>query len=232
MDYGKNSDFWGGEYYAPNVESFIFRFFSRILKYDFGIDGSKSQRIFDFGCGQGAALYYFSELGFRCFGVDIAKKDIEIAQTKDEHGLFKPQFELIQSKPFVGQRYFETLFEKNEWIDVAISIQTLDFLSNTDCEIVLNNIHTQMNKGGIIYASHNGTKNYYLKHGEYVGDGLYHINLNNGRVQYDAYMNFIDSEEGVLEKFHMFKPLYIDYYDSSFRNEGSEFRWTFTGVKA
>ena len=37
--------------------------------------------------------------------------------------------------------------------------------------------------------------------------------------------------EKLIEKFHMFKCKYVDYYDSSFRNEGSEFRWTFTGTK-
>jgi hypothetical protein len=33
------------------------------------------------------------------------------------------------------------------------------------------------------------------------------------------------------EKFNLFKPVYLDYYDSSFREEGSEFRYTFFGIK-
>ena len=33
------------------------------------------------------------------------------------------------------------------------------------------------------------------------------------------------------KKFKLFKPVYIDYYDSSFRNEGSEKRYTFLGIK-
>jgi hypothetical protein len=116
-------------------------------------------------------------------------------------------------------------------MDIAISIQTLDFLSDSQCEIVLQNIFRQMKPGAVIFASHNGTKNYYLKFGKYLGDGLYNVNFDNGRICYDANMNFVESEEKMLKKFHMFKPLYVDYYDSSFRNEGSEFRWTFTGIK-
>jgi hypothetical protein len=32
-------------------------------------------------------------------------------------------------------------------------------------------------------------------------------------------------------RFSLFKPVYLDYYDSSFREEGSEFRYTFFGIK-
>ena len=49
----KNSRYWAGKYAAPNVESFIFRFYGRILKFDYGIDGSMHERILDFGCGCG-----------------------------------------------------------------------------------------------------------------------------------------------------------------------------------
>jgi hypothetical protein len=53
MDYKNNINYWDGRYYAPNVESFIFRFYGRILKHDFGIDGSNQEKVFDFGCGEG-----------------------------------------------------------------------------------------------------------------------------------------------------------------------------------
>ena len=76
----KNALFWSGAYASPNVESFIFRFYGRILKFDYGIDGSSHERLLDFGCGQGGALSYFDKLGFNCFGVDIASNDIEAAR--------------------------------------------------------------------------------------------------------------------------------------------------------
>lgn len=43
--------------------------------------------------------------------------------------------------------------------------------------------------------------------------------------------NFCNSKKEMKEKFYMFQPVYVDYYDSSFREEGSEFRWTFCGVE-
>src|ERR1700722_2753695 len=76
----RNATYWSNAYDAPNVESFIFRFYGRILKFDYGIDGSNHERLLDFGCGQGAALGYFHRLGFNCFGVDIAPNDIATAQ--------------------------------------------------------------------------------------------------------------------------------------------------------
>jgi SAM-dependent methyltransferase len=236
MDYNNNINYWDGRYYAPNVESFIFRFYGRILKYDFGIDGSNHERVFDFGCGEGGALNFFQEKGFDVYGVDIAENDINQARLslnseKKEQTEGSAHFELIEPHPRSDQRYFESIHNQTEWIDVAISIQTLDFLSDTDCEIVLQNIYNQMKPGSIIFASFNGYQMYYRNHGEYIGDGLWHIKFANDRVNYDLNLNFIESKEKLAQKFHMFKPKYIDYYDSSFRNEGSEFRWTFTGTK-
>jgi|688.fasta_scaffold169251_2 SAM-dependent methyltransferase len=231
MEYSNNVKYWSDRYVAPNCESFIFRFYGRILKFDFGIDGSEGQKVFDFGCGEGAALKFFEEQGFDVYGADIAEKDLEIAKQKIGKGLLASHFELIDPIPSRNQKYLRNIHGDSEWIDIFISIQTLDFLSDTDCEIVLNNIYEQMKPGAVIYASFNGYQMYYRNHGEYIGDGLWHINFQNDRVKYDLNYNFIESKERLSEKFHMFKCKYIDYYDSSFRNEGSEFRWTFTGTK-
>src|SRR5258705_8790121 len=81
MDYlSKNQEYWSGLYDAPNVESFIFRFYGRILRFDYGIDGSNHERLLDFGCGQGAALRFFDQRGFNVHGVDIADKDLDVAR--------------------------------------------------------------------------------------------------------------------------------------------------------
>ena len=52
-----------------------------------------------------------------------------------------------------------------------------------------------------------------------LGDGLGHVKFSNDRVDYDLSLNFIETKEKLIEKFHMFEPMYVDYYDSSFRNE-------------
>ena len=59
----RNRRYWEGRYEAPNVESFIFRFYGRILRHDLGLDGSGHQPLLDFGCGEGGALKYFHDLG-------------------------------------------------------------------------------------------------------------------------------------------------------------------------
>lgn len=219
----QNSKYWQERYNAPNVESFIFRFYGRILCHDYGITGSNNEKVLDFGCGEGGALRYFNSLGFKCYGVDIAQNDLEVARTvmpnRADH------IKLISAVPKAGIRYAD------EDVDIAISIQTLNFLSNSDFSIVINNIYNNMKPGGKIYASMDGWSHYYRNHASYAGDGLWHVKFNNGRVDYDAHMHFVKDRNEMREKFSIFKPVYLDYYDSSFREEGSELRYTFFGVK-
>ena len=115
--------------------------------------------------------------------------------------------------------------------DIIVSIQTLDFLSNTDFEAAITSLYNSMKPGAKIYASMNGWQMYYRNHAEEAGDGLWHVKFDNGRVNYDLFLNFVKSKDEMREKFSLFKPVYIDHYDSSFREEGSEFRYTFFGIK-
>jgi SAM-dependent methyltransferase len=219
----RNATYWSNSYDAPNVESFIFRFYGRILKFDYGIDGSNHDRILDFGCGQGAALKFFDRLGFNCFGVDIAGNDIAAARQSMPH--IADQFGTIEPKPDENNLFFGGDF------DIVISIQTLDFLSDSDFAQVIKCLWRNMKPGGKIYASMNGWTMYYRDHGTYVGDGLWHVKFKTSRVDYDLFLNFVKNKEDMKNKFSLFKPVYLDYYDSSFREEGSEFRYTFFGIK-
>jgi SAM-dependent methyltransferase len=219
----RNATYWANTYDAPNVESFIFRFYGRILKFDYGIDGSNHERILDFGCGQGAALKFLDRLGFNCFGVDIAGNDIVAAQRSMPH--IAAQFGMIEPKPDENKLFFGGDF------DIVISIQTLDFLSDSDFAQAIKCLWRNMKPGGKIYASMNGWTMYYRDHGTYVGDGLWHVKFKTSRVDYDLFLNFVKNKEDMKNKFSLFKPVYLDYYDSSFREEGSEFRYTFFGVK-
>lgn len=219
----KNVKYWEGIYNAPNVESFIFRFYGRILKFDYGIDGSNHERLLDFGCGQGGMINYFDKLGFNSFGVDIAENDIANAKKNMPH--LANQFKVIDPNPDEVIMFFGGEF------DIVISIQTLDFLSNTDFEKAIKCIYNNMKPGAKIYASMNGYNNYYRKHGVDIGDGLWNIKIKTTRLDYDLCLNFVKDKEEMKEKFSLFKPVYLDYYDSSFREEGSEFRFTFFGIK-
>lgn len=220
----KNSKYWEKGYHAPNVESFVFRFYGRILVNDFNITGKKKERILDFGCGQGGNLNFFHKLGFDVYGVDIAKKDIHIA--KKVIKLKKNNFKIIDTKPNKNLIFF-----KNKKFDVAISIQTLDFLSNSDFDQAINCIYNNMKKGAVIYVTMNAWCHYYRKKGNYAGDGLWSIKFNNGRVKYDLMLNFIKNKNEMKRKMKLFKPIFIDSYDIQARHEGSEKRYAFVGVK-
>lgn len=222
----KNDEFWMQTYYAPNVESFIFRFYGRILKFDYGIDGSKHEKLLDFGCGQGGALNYFDKLGFRCYGVDISENAIQVAR-KNIPRIPSGHLKVIDPKPDEHNTFFGGGF------DVVISIQTLDFLSNSDFDKVIRSIYNSMKPGAKIYASMNGWQNYFRTHGKYVGDGLWRVKFKTrgNRYVYDTFLHFVKDKKEMRERFSLFKPVYLDYYDSSFREEGSEFRYTFFGIK-
>ena len=76
----KNDTYFKKPYNAPNVESFVFRFYVYHLVHDFNITGRRKEEILDFGSGRGGNLNFFHKLGFNIFGADIAKKDIKIAK--------------------------------------------------------------------------------------------------------------------------------------------------------
>src|SRR3989339_2237155 len=193
----KNIKYWSDPYEAPNVENFIFRFYGRILKFDYGINGSKHERILDFGCGQGGALNFFDKLGFNCYGVDIAKNDIRVAKKCMPH--IADQLMIINPRPDENNIFFGGSF------DIIISIQTLDWLSNTDFDKAIKSLWNSMKPGAKIYASMNGWNMYYRKHGRYVGNGLWHVKFKASRVNYDLFLNFVKDKEDMKKKFSLFE---------------------------
>jgi SAM-dependent methyltransferase len=224
VDYlARNQEYWSGTYDAPNAESFIFRFYGRILRFDYGIDGSNHERLLDFGCGQGGALRFFDQKGFDVYGVDIAEKDLQVARQVMPHR--RHQLALVSPEPNSDAVLFGGGF------DIVTSIQTLDFLSNSDFAKAIRCLYNNMKPGALIYASMNGYSMYYRRHATEAGDGLWHVRFKTSRVDYDLYLNFVKDKDEMRDRFALFKPIYLDYYDSSFREEGSEFRYTFFGQK-
>lgn len=229
MDYlQKNQDYWNGLYSAPNVESFIFRMYGRILRHDYGIDGSNSESVFDFGCGQGGNLNFFRKLGFRTYGADIAPNDLDIARKviPDQ----SDNFLLVDKQPDENKIFFPEILKEGGF-DIVISIQTLDFLSYTDFKKAIRSIYNNMKPGAKIYASMNSWNLYYKNHSTYIGDGIWNVKFDNGRVNYDLGLNFVKDKDEMRERFSLFKCKYIDHYSHSFREEGNEERFTFFGTK-
>lgn len=220
----KNKEYYDKGYEAENVESYVFRAYGRIFKHDFGLDGSKGEKVLDFGCGSGASLRFFKSKGFNVYGVDISEVDIRRAQSRMSD--IKDHFLVIPPKPVASDRFFGGQF------DLVVSIQTLYFLSDTDLQVRLKTLYDMMKPGAVIYASMMGTRAYFSKYATPAEDGLSKIDFANDRITYkDFYVNLTKSEQDLEKKFSLFKKVYIGYYDRDYRNEGSEFHYTFTGQK-
>jgi hypothetical protein len=123
------------------------------------------------------------------------------------------------------------LLEGGELADVVISIQTLDFLSDSDCNEAIICLYKNSRPGAVTYATMNAWDMYYRNHATYVEDGLWHVQLNNGRVKYDLMNNFVKDKASMAKKFGLFRQIYIDEYNIEVRGEGCERRLTFCGVR-
>lgn len=217
---------WEIGYLAPNVESAVFRFYGRILSRDFGITGDKGERILDFGCGQAAAVNYFHMLGFCAFGVDISEADIGIGSQRYPH--LARRLAVIDPKPNLGQDFF------GGNLDCIITIQTIYFLNDEDMAIVLRNFYENLKPGGVFYASMITPRHLLYKHSTEVKGGMRAVDYDNPRQgKRQFYMNFTNSEEEMLKKFSMFKPVHVGFYAERYRQEeGERHHYTFVGVKS
>lgn len=219
-----NKSYYERGYEADNVESYVFRAYGRIFKHDLGLDGSAGERALDFGCGQGAAVRFLASKGFDAFGVDISQTDLRRARELSPD--IADHFAEVNPKPQKTDMFFGGQF------DLIVSIQTLYFLSDSDLKIRLESLYNMLKPGGYIYASMMGTKAYFSKFATPAGDGMSKIDFANDRISYrNFFVNLTESPEDLEAKFQMFEKLYIGYYDRDYRNEGSEFHYTFTGRK-
>jgi hypothetical protein len=104
-------------------------------------------------------------------------------------------------------------------------------LSDTHFQRAIRCLWNNLKPGGKIYASMSGWTQYYRDKATQAEDGLWNVKFKTDRLDYDLFVNFTRDKDHLRQKFSLFKPIYLDYYDSSFREEGSGFRYTFFGIK-
>lgn len=221
-----NYDYWAKGYEADNVESQVFRVYGRIFKSQFGIDGSKGEKLLDFGCGAGGNLGFFHSRGFDVYGVDISPVDIERCQARMPK--IADHFAVIDPKPKEDDVFFGGQY------DIVVGIQSLFFYNNTDFKVRMQSLYNQMKKGSLIYATMVGSKAaWYFKNAVECGDGLWKVDLKTERITIENYYeNFTHDEEDLLKKFSMFRKIHAGYYSFRYReDEGDEFFYTFVGMK-
>jgi SAM-dependent methyltransferase len=227
MDYlAANKAYWERGYNAPNVEPAVFRFYGRILKPDFGLQGS-GETVVDFGCGQGAAVNFFQTQGFDAYGCDISETDIAAAQIRYPHIARK----LSVCDPDPRKVSF---YGAPENVRVLIGIQSFYYFSDTDFAVAMDKLYAAMAPRGVFFATMMGERyDKFFNNSEPAHDGLRRVNFKTARYEVkDYYISFIKDEEHLKRKFSMFKPVHIGHYEQQLRaDDGTGFHWTFCGVK-
>ena len=204
-------------------ESHIIRFYERVLKYGFGIDGSGHQELLDFGCGKGVHALFFKSKGFDVYGVDIAETAINISREimpdiQDNYKIISPS---PSSKPFFDVKY-----------DVIIANQVLYYLSDSDFHKLLQSLYEQLKSGGVFFATMIGKSHYLYSYASTCHDGLYKVIPDKRLSGQSVYINFVHSNKELEERFKCFKKVHVGYYDSCLRkDEGSDYHYVYIGVK-
>ncbi len=214
----ENYTYWQKGYNAPNVESFIFRF------YGFYLKERQNLKLIDFGCGQGAAVNFFNNSKINSIGVDISKKDIKNA--KNKYPKYKNKFICINS--------YEDLDVKKNYnkFDVVVASQSLYYLSNSDFKKLIIILHKILKKDGIIFASMISHKSTLYKNSKKFKNGLRIVTKDNKRKFPKHYINFTKDYSSTLHKFSKFKKIDLGYYSVCFdrRNDGNH-HYVFIGKK-
>jgi SAM-dependent methyltransferase len=228
-----NKNYWSlGVYDAPNTETYVFRAYGRIFKFELGLDGSGKENLLDFGCGPGGNTKFYHQKGFTVYGVDLS--EIDIKRCKERMPAVASNFKIVKPEPTQNDVFFPGVNFK-----IITAFQALYYYSHKDLETRLKSLYKQMDNGGIIYATMMHQSCWYWDMSEPFDDGLRLVKLNRvndknrpGLITSNHYINFVKDEEDLKKKFHMFKPLHIGYYDSVYRNdERSEKHLTFIGIK-
>lgn len=226
MDYLKlQKQQWESGYFAPNVESTVFRFYGRILSRDFGITGDQGERVLDFGCGQGAAVNYFHTLGFSAFGVDISEPDIGVGRNR--YPYLARRLAVVDPKPREDLEIFGGGFS------CVIAVQALYYLNDPDMQAALRCLHRNLVPGGVIYATMISPRHMLYDHSSETEEGIRVVRYDHprdGKAQY--YINFTESEAELVEKFSLFEPVHVGFYSERYRqDEGERHHYTLVAVK-
>jgi 2-polyprenyl-3-methyl-5-hydroxy-6-metoxy-1,4-benzoquinol methylase len=119
---------------TPEVRERIFRSLNRTLAP--WIPRERTKRILDIGCGEGALLYYLTQLGFTSLaGFDLSPENVQLC-----HGLglhFVREFDALNLNSFA-----ETKF------DVIFALDILEHLPKEKLSSFLEQVRHQLSPGG------------------------------------------------------------------------------------
>lgn len=229
-----NSEYWSQAVYDnPNVESYVFRIYGRVIKYQFGLDGSGGEKILEFGCGSGGSAKFFDSQGFDVYGVDQSKIDIGRCWQRLPHKT--DNFKVVSPVCKVMDRWFGSTTFK-----IIASFQVLYYLNDVDLKARVQSLYDMLEPGGLFIATMMHKSSWYFEMSEPYEKGLrfvkFHRDQDIGRpglVRNDHYINFTADELDLKAKFNIFNPIHTSgYYDGIYRDDqGSEKHLVFIGQK-
>ena len=212
----KYSEGW----YPVYPEGDVIRIYEHFFKNKLGT--KKEISLLDFGCGNGTTALYFKSKGYNVYGIDVIPDAIE--ECKRRLPDYKDNFKVIQHGQDVNNLFTQKF-------DIIFSRQVLYYLSDTDMNRALKQFNSMLKPDGFVYFTMMGKQNYYYKLAKSEKhDGLQKVTLT-GRLNETSYINFIGSEEELKQKFSIFEPVFVGYYDITLP-EGSSYHYFFTGKKS
>lgn len=201
-------------------ESHIIRVHKHILEWELGID---SGRIFDFGCGSGAHMKYFSDHGFIPYGCDSSSIAVEqckklMAEYTDNFFVTPPVMPSLLSLVEAGQ------------FTIFLSNQVLYYMEDEGIRDIANQAYSLLSMGGVFITTMMAYSCWYARYiTSEVGD-FKKVELTTPRQKETTFINFKEKEE-LADLFQPFKKLHIGLYGSHIREEeGSTDHWLFIGI--
>ena len=229
-----NCDYWSQAIYDnPHPESYVFRIYGRVIKHQFGFDGSKNTKLLDFGCGSGGNSHFFAKKGFDVHGVDQSKVDIE--SCKERIPNLSINFKVISPICLPTDDWFD-----NRKFEMIVSFQALYYLNDIDLENRLTSLYNALLPGGIFIATMMHVSSWYYTMSKPATNGMHFVRFYReqdigrpGLTLNDHYINFTKDEEDLKSKFSLFTPIHTKgYYDGVYRDDqGSEKHLVLIGQK-
>lgn len=199
-------------------EGHIIRIYNNIIKGYFN-KGNKGLKLLDFGCGNGIHSKFFSDKGFKPYGVDISEDAIQLAKMNNSR--YEHNFMVIKDNDI-------NCF--NEKFDFILANQSLYYLNNMDLNKVIKQFDDLLEDNGIVVFTMMSQNNYYYNCiEERLDNGLSKVVLT-GRLNEMSYINFTKDFEELKKKFLLFRPIFCGIYDMTMI-EGSSEHLYFIGKK-
>lgn len=203
----KFSEGWGSYYPSSEIITLYHRYIKNRMPKD------KKLRVLDFGCGRGANLEFFSDMGFEVYGIDISKEAIDICKNnqyfKADHFI---QCDVIKDKSL--QELFDIKF------DVIVATVSLTYLGKSDIKNVIKQFSQCLNQGGVVISSF--FEKQVAFEGERNEEGLIYSKISN--LDINHYTFILESKDELRELFSEFKEIALGEVKSIF----PEYNMTYT----